>query len=197
LEIAPNLRGRENKKIPMKKLLSHLFTVFFLSLVITGCKNPTTKGQTGEGGSIDDGLITEAPVDVEGGGDKALGTPEARLAGTPDFSQFKSNIIYFDFDSAMVRSSDYDNLNQVATWAKENPGKKILVAGHCDDRGTLEYNRALSQRRASAAREYLLKKGVPASNVGTVGYGEEQPAESGQTDDAWAKNRRAEFGVVK
>jgi peptidoglycan-associated lipoprotein len=181
----------------MKKLLSHLFTIVFLSLVITGCKNPTTKGPTGEGGSVDD-TYTDAPVDVEGGPDgKSVGTPETRLAGTPDFSQFKSNVIYFDFDSAMVRSSDYDNLNQVATWAKENPGKKILVAGHCDDRGTLEYNRALGQRRASAAREYLIKNGVPASNVGTVSYGEEQSAESGQTEDAWAKNRRAEFGVVK
>jgi peptidoglycan-associated lipoprotein len=180
----------------MKNILTHLFAVLFLSVMITGCKSPTT-GPRGEGDtSIDPELIEEAPVDVEGA--KSIGTPEtARLSGTPDFSQFKSNIIYFDFDSAMVRSSDYENLDQVATWAKENPGKKILVAGHCDDRGTLEYNRALSQRRASAAREYLLKKGVPASNVGTVGYGEEQPADSGATEDAWAKNRRAEFGVVK
>lgn len=180
----------------MKNLLTNWLALLLLSFMISGCADATKK-PTGPGGNIDeDPSTTEAPVDVAND-HKALGTPEARLAGTPDFSPLRAHIIYFDFDSAMVRSSDYENLNQIATWAKENPGKKILVAGHCDDRGTLEYNRALGQRRASAAREYLIKKGVPASNVGTVSYGEEQPAESGQTEDAWKKNRRAEFGVIR
>jgi peptidoglycan-associated lipoprotein len=172
--------------------------VLFVSLTLVSCKSPTTKPQ-GDGANIDtesdvDGTVVNENMTQSDG----TGAPEPTRFPIKDGVEYgRWGVVLFDYDSTTVRSSERDVLDQVATWAKENPGKKILVAGHCDERGTLEYNRALGQRRASAAREYLIKQGVPASNVGTVSYGEEQPSDTGHDEGAWTKNRRAEFGVVK
>ena len=184
----------------MKIALKNLLLVLCLGLFVFGCKNPTTNPRdVGPGDATEPEM--EGPVDMDNAGaddSSKLGKGEANridMGGPVDWSQAAP--VYFDYDSAMIRTSEQTTLNELAGWAKENPGKKILVAGHCDERGTLEYNRALGQRRAAAAREYLIKKGVPASNIGTVSYGEEKPANSGKDEAAWTKNRRAEFGVVK
>lgn len=118
-----------------------------------------------------------------------------------DYSVFQANgkengIIYFATDSSTISSSERGKLDRVATWLFQNTGKSILVAGHCDERGTLEYNRALGEQRAAAVRSYLIGLGVSANRIYTHSYGEEKPAVIGASESAFQKNRRAEIGVV-
>jgi len=88
-------------------------------------------------------------------------------------------------------------LNELAAFLKANAGLKVSVEGHCDERGTNEYNLALGERRAKAAYDYLAAQGIDASRLSTVSYGEEKPADPGQNEEAWAKNRRDEFVLSK
>jgi peptidoglycan-associated lipoprotein len=103
--------------------------------------------------------------------------------------------VYFDFDRAVIRESERAKMQQIADYLMANPSQGVLVAGHCDERGTAEYNRALGQRRADAAREYLARLGVNADRIATISYGKDRPAVAGHNEQAWALNRRAEFGV--
>ena len=103
--------------------------------------------------------------------------------------------VLFEYDSARIRPSEESKLQTVAAYVKSNPGK-LVVEGHCDERGTAEYNRALGERRALAARDELVKLGVDTSRISTVSYGSERPSDSGHDEGAWSKNRRCEFVVV-
>jgi peptidoglycan-associated lipoprotein len=104
--------------------------------------------------------------------------------------------IHFDFDKSFVREDAKPILAAVADYLKKNRGAKLQIEGHCDDRGTSEYNMALGDRRAESARAYLVSLGVPAAALSTVSFGEEKPLDPGHSEGAWAKNRRAHF-VVK
>lgn len=101
--------------------------------------------------------------------------------------------IYFEFDSFALTFEARSILNQHATWLKNNPTVMAQVEGHTDERGTTEYNLALGERRAASVRDYLVSKGVAASQVSTISYGEERPAAQGSSESAWAQNRRTEF----
>jgi peptidoglycan-associated lipoprotein len=115
--------------------------------------------------------------------------------GTPVDHPFKSSPVYFAYDSAVVGSA-YDNLlKAVADYINANPNYYLTIEGHCDERGSDEYNRALSERRALAVKEALVGYGAPDARINTVGYGEEKPAVQGTDLEAYAKNRRAEFAV--
>jgi len=111
----------------------------------------------------------------------------------PDRDTFKSNIIYFDFDRSSIKTSERSKLDAIAKILKSKPETKIQIEGHCDERGTEEYNRALGERRALAAREYLIRSGISADRIFTISYGEDKPADPGHNEEAWAKNRRDEF----
>ena len=101
--------------------------------------------------------------------------------------------VYFDFDKYDLRSDARETLSANAEWLKSNSGIQIQIGGHCDARGTEEYNLALGERRANAVKSYLVSLGVDEARLFTISYGEEVPAESGSNEEAWAKNRRAEF----
>lgn len=105
--------------------------------------------------------------------------------------------IYFDFDRYNIRPDQAPILNANAEKIKSalaaSPNTYILIEGHCDERGTQEYNMALGERRALSVRDYLINLGVPARNLLTVSYGEERPVDPGRNEAAWARNRRAEF----
>jgi peptidoglycan-associated lipoprotein len=108
------------------------------------------------------------------------------------------NAIFFDFDSSTLSQPSRDTLsNNAAVLLKKQTGLKIQVEGHCDERGSAEYNLALGERRAKSAMNYLLTLGVPASRLSVISYGKEKPADQGHDDAAWAKNRRAEFVAAK
>lgn len=101
--------------------------------------------------------------------------------------------VFFDYDSSILSTEAQERLTQNAAWMKSNAGKSVLIEGHCDDRGTSEYNIALGERRAVTAKEYLERLGIASSRLETITYGEERPFDKGQGEDAWAKNRRAHF----
>lgn len=109
--------------------------------------------------------------------------------------RFLSEDIHFDFDSAIILGSVQGMLQRKADWMNANPEVKVVVEGHCDERGTEAYNLALGERRAEAARNYLVDLGVDSSRLSIISFGEEQPVDPGQTEQAWAKNRRAHFKI--
>ena len=104
--------------------------------------------------------------------------------------------IHFDFDKYDIRSQDTEILKENAALLKKYPNVKIQIEGHCDERGTTEYNVALGERRANSTKRYLLSLGISADRLSTISYGEEKPADPGHTEDAWAKNRRAHFIIL-
>ncbi len=103
--------------------------------------------------------------------------------------------IHFAYDKADLDEENTAILKSNADWLKANPKRRIAIEGHCDERGTVEYNLALGERRARAARDYLVGLGVEASRVRVVSYGKERPVDPGHGDQAWAKNRRDEFVI--
>jgi peptidoglycan-associated lipoprotein len=104
--------------------------------------------------------------------------------------------IRFDFDKAEVRDADRPTLNRNAETLKRFDFIRVTIEGHCDERGTVEYNLALGERRAKAAYDYLVSLGVPADRMKTVSYGKEIPACHESTEDCWQRNRRAKFTVT-
>ncbi len=114
-----------------------------------------------------------------------------------DRETFKSDTVYFDFDSSTIKSGEKSKIEEVAAYLKSHgAGVAVKVEGNCDERGTEEYNRALGERRALAIREYLINSGVAADAVDTVSYGEDKPVDPGHSEEAWKKNRRGEFVLL-
>ena len=103
--------------------------------------------------------------------------------------------IYFDFDKATLTPSAQDNLLRKAEWLRENPDVTVTIEGHCDARGTNEYNLALGDRRAESAKAFLVDLGIAVSRITTISYGEERPVCTQQDEECWAKNRRDNFVV--
>jgi len=104
-------------------------------------------------------------------------------------AQFKD--VLFDFDSYAIKDVYFQQLNETGNWLKQNKNILIIVEGHCDEKGTVEYNLALGQKRAEAVKAYLTKSGVDAGRIKAISYGKELPVDPEHTEDAWAKNRRA------
>ncbi|CCK79517.1 peptidoglycan-associated lipoprotein Pal [Desulfobacula toluolica] len=109
--------------------------------------------------------------------------------------RFENQNIHFEYDSSQLSPMAKTVLKEKAAWLKANYSVSVTIEGHCDDRGTTEYNLSLGERRAAAAKAYLVNLGVSASRLNTVSYGEEQPEDFGKTEDAYRKNRRAHFAI--
>ena len=101
------------------------------------------------------------------------------------------NTVYFAFDSSALNAETEGTLMRQAAFLSANPALTVTIEGHCDERGTREYNLALGERRATAARDFLLAQGVDSARIRTISYGKERPAVAGSNESAWAKNRRA------
>src|SRR2546430_17302771 len=102
---------------------------------------------------------------------------------------------HFDFDRYDIRPGDTTILDASAAWLRANAGTLVLIEGHCDERGTDAYNLALGDRRAKAAMDYLVSRGIQADRITTLSYGQERPVCREHTEACWAKNRRAAFSV--
>jgi peptidoglycan-associated lipoprotein len=107
-----------------------------------------------------------------------------------------ATMIHFDYDKAIIRGGDAAVLDQKVAILQANPALRIRISGHCDERGSDEYNLALGNRRATAAKQYLTSHGIDPSRIETVSYGEERPLVQGHTEEAWAQNRRDETEVL-
>lgn len=101
--------------------------------------------------------------------------------------------IHFDFDKSNIREPDASILDANAAWLTANPQYLVLIEGHCDERGTNEYNVVLGERRANATRNYLVARGVAASRILTISYGEERPECTDHNETCWVRNRQARF----
>ena len=104
--------------------------------------------------------------------------------------------IHFDFDRYDIRPEDGEIMKENAALLSKNPTLKIQIEGHCDERGTAEYNLALGQRRADSAMKYLVSLGIPAGRLSTISYGKEKPLDPAHTEEAWNKNRRGHFLIL-
>lgn len=138
-------------------------------------------------------------IGVTPGTDAIIPLSGARsIEGRPqDREKYRAQTVYFDFDRANVRASEASKVQEVANRFKsEDPNSDLLVEGHCDERGTEEYNRSLGERRALAIRELLVASGVPADHIHTISFGKDKPAELAHDEAAWSKNRRSEFILV-
>ncbi|HEY3216453.1 MAG TPA: peptidoglycan-associated lipoprotein Pal [Candidatus Eisenbacteria bacterium] len=116
--------------------------------------------------------------------------PPAPAVGAGDFDP-----AYFDFDSYTLRDDARAALDKDAKLLRDNGSLQITIEGHCDERGTVEYNQALGEKRAQAARDYLVAAGIPATRLEVVSYGKERPFDAGHDETAWQKNRRAQFAL--
>ena len=116
------------------------------------------------------------------------------LQETPFGAQFKKAtqpIVYFQLNSAFLEPEALSVLNDQIAWFQANPASKVVIEGHCDERGTREYNLALSEKRATAVADYFIANGINCDRIRIIGYGKERPAVFGSFESAWAKNRRA------
>ena len=112
-------------------------------------------------------------------------------------SVFENEDIYFEFDSIRLTPEAQEILTQKAAWLRMNPGARVTIEGHCDDRGTNEYNLALGEGRAQSAHDFLVDLGINESRLKSLSYGEERPLAISQDEETWARNRRAHFVIEK
>jgi len=115
----------------------------------------------------------------------------------PEVKETDFHTVYFDFDKYNIRGDQKANLDKNAKLLKENSDMVIKIEGHCDERGTVEYNLALGDKRANSVKDYLVDLGISANRIETISYGKERPVDPGHNEAAWAKNRRAEFRIIK
>jgi peptidoglycan-associated lipoprotein len=164
------------KYIPLVAVLSILLFVTF------GCK--TTTHNTVEGTGTTDVGPGHGITDTEIPGEGLDGT----LYGLED--------IHFEFDQSSLSPEAQEVLRRNADWLRKNSSVSVEVEGHCDERGTIEYNLALGDRRARSAKDFLVNLGIGAARMRTISYGKEMPLDPGHTEGAWAKNRRAHFTII-
>jgi len=109
--------------------------------------------------------------------------------------QFEAENIYFEFDSSALLTAAQQTLKRKAEYLRENPQLRVTIEGHCDERGTNEYNLALGDRRANSSKSFLVDLGISPGRLTTISYGEERPLDPRHNEEAWAKNRRCEFVI--
>lgn len=199
--VGPSSPRQKEKKMKPSKFASLLVVALVLSVAASACRKKP-------------GLVTPLPGSVAGNvKDTGPGAPMGEntgsdtksLEGSPitdptkykDWPRnaeiFKQDTIYFAFDRSTVRDAEKSKAAKVADYLNANPKDALEVDGHCDERGTEEYNRSLGERRALAVRDELTRLGIDPSKVVTKTFGKDVPADTGHNDAAWAKNRRAEF----
>jgi len=127
---------------------------------------------------------------------RAADSAAAAGATTTEVKSMLATMIHFDFDKSDIKSNDAGTLDQKVAILQANPALRIRISGHCDERGSAEYNLALGNRRGNKAKEYLVQHGIDAGRIETVSYGEERPIAQGHDETAWSQNRRDEFEVL-
>jgi peptidoglycan-associated lipoprotein len=160
-------------------------TALVLALA-SGCAGSRAKKDKKEGKDAAANKGPEAPYNP------SVDVTEASLRGDDFVATADLSTIYFDYDSFSLKQSALDALKRNAAYLKDHRDVEVLVAGHCDERGTIEYNLALGQKRAKEVREYYIRLGVDGKAVATISYGREKPNCAESTEECWSKNRRAE-----
>ena len=187
--------------------ISCYYAFFIVALAFAGCApsatpKPEAKGGAGAGSSGTSSAGSRSGEGARGGAKESeTGTSslkdlqEGRSTKTPASSPLKD--VYFDYDRYDLSADARTILRANADWLKSNPNARVEIEGHCDDRGTNEYNLALGAKRAQSAREYLTSLGVAAARLSTISYGEEIPVCKEQAEGCWKQNRRARFVILQ
>ena len=152
------------------KIYKNIFVVLFFSFVLSACATQTTTKK----------------MDGQMQGDVYTGTDTVKYLadGVPDR-------VFFATNESILTTKSRDTLRKQANWLRENSSVNVVVEGHADERGTREYNLALGERRANAAKDYLITYGISADRISVISYGKERPVDSGSNPLAWSKNRRS------
>lgn len=161
-----------------------------------GQGQPSGVGATGPGAPAPAPRVAEEPVRRPGAVAEAPAAP-ARPAAPAAPATSPVEDVFFDFDKAVLRDDAKASLNRNAAWLKANANARISVEGHCDERGTNEYNLALGDRRAKAVKDFLVAAGIAGNRIQTISYGEERPFVLGHDESAWRWNRRGHFLVQR
>lgn len=192
----------------MKKMMTVLLVLGFISsllLLTSSCAKKYVKGDMevapSTGAPSRDMGRERAPMREREPGRMAREDRGARMDMSDklrrEIQAFQAASIYFDFDRSELKPEARANLTKKAAWLRAHPEFSVRIEGHCDERGTNEYNLALGERRANAAFKFLNALGVSGNRITTVSYGEERPADPGHNESAWAKNRRDEFKLTR
>ncbi len=180
-----------------------VMSLLLVGLIISGCaKQPATTAATAAPApapaprAAAPGPAPTAAAPAESG---TATTAAPASTARPSLKEFTAvaalKDVFFEFDKYDIRGEDAKTLDANATWLKANAENLVLIEGHCDERGTNEYNLALGERRAKAAMNYLVSQGVQANRITIISYGEERPLCNEKNESCWSKNRRAHFLV--
>ena len=154
----------------LNKIFKNIFLVLMACVILTACA--TTKKVTPTAGQMQGDVYT------------GTDTVEYLASGVPDR-------VFFATNESILTTRSRETLRKQATWLRENSGITVVLEGHADERGTREYNLALGERRANAAKDYLMTYGVSANRISVISYGKERPVDSGSNPLSWSKNRRS------
>ena len=185
-------------------MIKRLLTICAATFLLAACETASTDSNevvgSSSGSSSGSGAAASASSNTssDAGGTTSAGTTSAGGASsigsirTPDELLAKvGSTVYFDYDQSSLTSEAQATLDRQAAFLKASPSFRLVIEGHCDERGTREYNLALGDRRASAVRDYLVAKGINASRLSTISYGKERPSVGGSNDTSYALNRRS------
>jgi peptidoglycan-associated lipoprotein len=168
----------------LKSLL--VLTILAASLTLTSCAGSKKKAGAADSGadvSVDNGNNTGMALDLNGDSD-------SNRAGA-------LKTVFFGYNSAAIEGDTRNALNNNAEFLKSNTSVKVLVEGHCDERGSVQFNLALGEKRAKSTKDYLISQGVPSGRITIVSLGKEKPVSFGHDEESWSKNRRANFVVTE
>ena len=174
------------------KGLALLLSLIALVVWLNGCSTTPSTPPADEQAQVSSTDISQQP-DIAGIGDQ-----EIREEGIPSHEDVAGlQRIHFDFDQFTLSDEARDTLTQNANYLKANSGIQAVIEGHCDERGSDEYNLALGESRALAAKKYLISLGISPQRLSVISYGEEKPLDPRMTEEAWTLNRRAEFKAIQ
>ena len=185
-----------------KKVWIGLVMVMVISVLLltVSCAKKSVRTETGTTTQpTEDEAVIQAKQTAEqeetGMQEEGLSEEAAKREMMAARNLFLNEDIYFEFDSSALLFMAQEVLKQKSQWMRDNPNVSVVVEGHCDERGTNEYNLALGDRRANSVKAFLVDLGIREYRLTTISYGEERPVDAGQNEEAWAKNRRAHFVI--
>lgn len=180
--------------------LRHVVVLMLVAVSVGACrkKPPATEAPSPVATATDSDAAARARADSIAAAERARREAEERelAAGVARVREALADIVYFDYDSNQLTDDAQAKLRTKAAILRSNPALAIRVDGHADERGSTEYNLALSQRRAETVRDFLAGYGIATSRIATIPYGEERPRVEGTGESVWSQNRRAEFAVT-
>ncbi|HXF09166.1 MAG TPA: OmpA family protein [Desulfuromonadaceae bacterium] len=184
------------------KLIYPLALVLACGIAVTGCGGHKVVKPTPLPGRAALPPPDVPPTPGFNPGENPQPTPDSFFTGPDgkpmkmDRARLAGNTIHFTYDSAAIKRTEHSNIEAVAQALSSDPSAKLLIEGNCDERGTEEYNRALGERRAGAARKELIKMGISANRIMTKSFGKDKPATDGHDEAARAQNRRDDFVIL-